>query len=109
MISVNIATQPSRVEQLKKTVESLYNQVDVIRIYCNNFKEMPDLGLYDKIHYIGGSDLTDNGKFYPLKNISQDEYYLTCDDDIIYPPDYVEEMIKLIDFHECIITYHGRI
>jgi hypothetical protein len=35
-------------------------------------------------------------------------YYLTCDDDIIYPPTYVQDMINAINEHRCIVTHHGR-
>jgi len=31
------------------------------------------------------------------------------DDDLIYPPDYVETMIKAIKEFDCIITLHGRL
>jgi hypothetical protein len=110
MISINIATQPSRLEQLKRTVESLYNQADVIRIYLNGFKKIPKLPNPDgKITYTQGEDLTDNGKFYFLKEQAKDEYYFTCDDDIIYPSDYIEKTKELIDKFNCIVTYHGRI
>jgi len=108
--SINIATQPSRVEQLKKTVASLYDQVDIIRIYLNGFKKIPKLPNPDnKITYTQGEDLTDNGKFYFLKEQAKDEYYLTCDDDIIYPSNYVSVLRDTIDKFDCIVTYHGRI
>lgn len=34
---------------------------------------------------------------------------MTCDDDIIYPPDYVETMIEWIEKTRGIVTCHGRI
>ena len=108
--SVNIATMPSRLEQLKKTVASLYDQADIIRIYLNGFKKVPKLpNPLNKITYTQGEDLTDNGKFYFLKEQAKDEYYLTCDDDIIYGEGYVKRTTDLIDKYDCIITYHGRI
>jgi glycosyltransferase involved in cell wall biosynthesis len=53
-------------------------------------------------------NLTDNGKFYPLTIADNPCYYFTCDDDIIYPPDYIERTIEAIEKHKCIVTYHGR-
>jgi len=51
-----------------------------------------------------GKDITDNGKFFWSGN--KNEYYFTCDDDIIYPPDYVEKTLPLIGNR--IVSYHGR-
>ncbi len=109
-VSINIATQPHRLDTLKLMVESIYNQVDVIRIYLNNFIEIPTLHNPDnKIVYAQGKDLTDNGKFYFLDNVQPNEYYFTADDDLIYPPDYIETMIDYIDRYDCIVTVHGRV
>ena len=109
--SFNIATQPHRVETLKRTVESIYNQVDVIRVYLNGFDKIPNIDNPDsKIVYAQGKDLTDNGKFYFLNyQARKGEYYFSADDDLIYPPDYVTKTIDFIDRYECIATYHGRI
>ena len=54
-------------------------------------------------------DLTDNGKFYGLSCINEPVYYFSCDDDLIYPPDYIEKTIQAIEKHGCIVTYHGRV
>lgn len=92
-IIAGLATFEGREKSLKDTLKSLEKQVDDIYIYDNS-----------KL-----SDIKDNGKFYGLTKISEPCYYLTCDDDIIYPSDYVEQMIKNIELHKCIITYHGKI
>jgi hypothetical protein len=108
--SVNIATQEHRLDTLKLTVESLYNQVDIIRIYLNDFKEIPKLPNPDnKITYTQGKDLTDNAKFYFLNYQAQNEYYFTVDDDLIFSEDYIKHTIDKIDRYNCIVTYHGRI
>ena len=54
-------------------------------------------------------DYTDNGKFYFLNHFKEPVYYFSCDDDIIYPPDYVSKTIEAIEKHKCIVSYHGRI
>jgi len=36
-------------------------------------------------------------------------YYFCCDSDIIYPSDYIQNTIRLIEKYNAIITYHGRI
>lgn len=104
--TVNIATMPSRLNQLKQTIESLEAQFDEVRIYLNGFDKIPT---WLKAYTIAsGDDLTDNGKFYFLQ-FAQDEYYFTCDDDIIYPPTYADDMVQKIDELGTIVTHHGRI
>lgn len=88
-----IATMPGREEFLKKTIESLRGQVDEIRLYDNGKESV---------------DLTDNGKFYFLKEYNEPVYYFSCDDDIIYPPTYIRDMIAAIDRYKSIVTHHGR-
>jgi len=92
LITANIATYKPRVESLKRMLESIENQFDVINVYDNEV--MPNL--------------TDNGKFIRLETITEPEYYFTLDDDLIYPPDYVSKTIEAIEKYGCIITHHGR-
>ena len=91
-IIVGIATFKGREELLKRTIESLDGQVDKIIIYDNEVN----------------TDLTDNGKFYGLTLQKKDCYYFSCDDDIIYPPNYIQHTIQAIEKYNCIVTYHGR-
>lgn len=90
---IGMATFPGREPYLKKALESLKGQADNIRIYDNG---------------IMSPDLTDNGKFYFLKEYSESVYYLSCDDDIEYPPTYVRDMVEAIDRLGTIVTHHGR-
>lgn len=63
--------------------------------------------LYDNSKHI--LNLTDNGKFYGLSRMTEPCYYFTCDDDLIYPPSYIPDMVAKIKEHNCIISHHGRI
>lgn len=127
-VSANIATQKSRLHVLPQMIESIYNQVDEIRIWANEFQDWDILkwhiisnGLdnyvkkvkfyFRKNGLILDVDPADNGKFYPITffDFDEPEIYLTCDDDIIYPPDYVEKIkAKMIQHPKHIITFHGR-
>jgi len=89
----SIATKGDRPEQLRKAVNSLIKQCHDVRIYDNS-----------KAH-----NYTDNAKFFHLKDIESPCYYLTCDDDLVYPKDYIQHTLELIDKFRTIITYHGRI
>lgn len=92
-IVVGIATMKGREKQLEQAIKSLERQVDEIVIYDNsNLK-----------------DRADNGKFFPLRLYKEPIYFLSCDDDLIYPPDYAISMIDAIERHKCIVAHHGRI
>lgn len=92
-IVAGIATFDARSSQLEQAVESLSGQVDEIIVYNNS----------------NNKDLTDNGKFYGLIMQNEPCYYLSCDDDIIYPPDYSSNMVSAIDRLGGIVTHHGRL
>ena len=91
-VIVNIATKGDRPVQLKRVVNCLRKQVEVINIYDNS----------------KAIDYTDNAKFFYLQFQKEPCYYLTCDDDLFYPGNYVEKMIADIERYGCIVSYHGR-
>lgn len=93
-VIVGIATFKGRENQLKRTIESLKNQVDEIHVYDNSKEKI---------------DKADNGKFFQLSKIKEPVYFFSCDDDIIYPEDYVSSMIEAIEEYGCIVSHHGRI
>lgn len=92
-IVIGIATY-KREEFLEKTLESLKGQAHDICVY-DNVKEKKDYKA--------------NAKFIFLNDYSKPIYYFTCDDDIIYPKDYVKKAIKYIDKYNSIVAYHGDI
>lgn len=92
-VIVGMATFKGREKSCDKALKSLSSQVDTIYLYDNERNE----------------DLTDNGKFYGLELIDEPCIYLTCDDDLLYPPNYVEVMVEAIEKHNCIVSHHGRI
>lgn len=109
-----LASFPPRRESLRAAVESILPQLDELNIYLNNYDDVPAFLLHPKIrvarsHQAAG-DLRDNGKFYALPEGS-DAYIFTLDDDIIYPPDYVTEMIRHIELlgRAGIVGVHGVI
>jgi hypothetical protein len=50
--------------------------------------------------------LTDANKFIGVE--LRQGYLFFCDDDLTYPPTYVQDTIKAIDKYKCIVTYHGK-
>jgi hypothetical protein len=95
-VIIGMATLGTR-SSINKALQSLNNQTvrpDAIHVYNNSI--MPE-------------DFSDLGKFYFLHLYDEPIYYLTVDDDIEYPEDYIQKMVEAIDSYKCIITHHGRI
>jgi FkbM family methyltransferase len=109
-VRVGIASIPSRVDGLEEVVSRLYDQVDDIRVYLNGFTEIPSFLTGDpKIEAVLGPDLADRGKFAFLDGF--DGYYFTADDDIAYPPFYVEHCIDGIERYgrKAAVSWHGSL
>lgn len=101
ILSANFATWSAR-DTIDKAVESVIDQVDIVRVYYNDYtpKKRTDIIQYT------GEDLTDKGKFY---GIGKNEIAFTCDDDLLYAPDYVEHTLeRMKDYPGYVVTYHGR-
>ena len=111
-ITATMATMPGREQSLEETVRSILPQVDELHIYMNNIKSYPffagdpKIKLYFSEEHHG--DLGDAGKFYTADKIKG--YHFTIDDDLIYPPDYVNTMVAAIEKYnrKCAISCHGR-
>lgn len=99
-----------RIDSLVKTIESIYDQCDEINIFLNNHEgEIPAKFFEEKINlYFSDNRYGDALKFARL--IDSDGYYLTIDDDLIYPPNYVNHMIGRCKEYsnKRVITLHGR-
>jgi glycosyltransferase involved in cell wall biosynthesis len=108
-VIVNVASY-RRLDSLVRSLKSIYNQCDLINVCLNDYDgDMPDFLLSPKINLV----LTDNSKGDAFKFLflsSSDGYFFTIDDDLIYPPNYVEYMIKKCQEYDNkkIITLHGR-
>lgn len=110
-VIMSMATMPERVEVLKNTVNSLLPQCDELHIYLNNFTNIPeflqDFKIICHLSNLCEGDLGDVGKFYGLQN--KIGYLFSVDDDLIYPPDYVQKMITGIKKYNSPVTLHGKI
>jgi len=107
-IVCGIASLPERELNLKKTIDSLYNQVDKLHVVLNSYKSIPEFLNKNKI--IVHHSFTNKGasaKFINIENCNS--YYFSCDDDLIYPHNYVQSMIqKCKEFNnQAIIVVHG--
>ena len=111
-VFVGVAAIPGRAESFKKTIDSLINQVDEIGVYLNGWDSIPEFLRHPKIK-IQRSQQTGNigdaGKFFWIDDYSG--YYFTCDDDIVYPKDYIQRTINKIEQYNrnAVIGFHGSI
>ncbi|GAG00882.1 unnamed protein product, partial [marine sediment metagenome] len=113
-VVAGMATFPLRESVAKRTVLSIIDQVDELGIYLNNYNHVPSYMRHPKIRVFRDfeekGDLNDVGKFYMLKYQKiQDGYYISIDDDILYPPNYVNMLIcKSQQYQDkAIVGVHG--
>ena len=108
MITVHIASLPERVDTLEKTVNSLLPQVDYIFVSLNNYEEIPSFLTGRCVNpLICDNSLGDAAKF--LRTNDYHGYVFVCDDDLIYPDNYVEYMISKIEEHKGIVSLLGKV
>lgn len=109
-----ISSIPQRSHLLVKTIGSIVNQVDEVYLYLNDYsiksaKKLRDISP-DKICFvIGDNKLGDAHKFHWADKLKG--FIFTLDDDLIYPPDYVEKVVAGIEKYNrlAVITFHGRL
>ena len=106
-----MATIAEREEAMFDAVASIAPQVDHLHVYMNDYKSLTAIKkelFTDRItfHDKPVGDLGDSGKFWG-KQFPHDIYF-SVDDDLIYPPDYVETTLKHLETHP-IVSYHGRL
>lgn len=112
-VTVSLASIPSRRAGLMRVVGALLDQVDQLNVYLNHYDEVPTFLRHPRIRVERSQDhgdLRDNGKFFFLAD-ARPGYYLTVDDDIVYPPDYVDHLVaKLRQYDDrAIVGCHGTI
>lgn len=89
MIQASIASLPERHQSLMETVDSLLPQVDALYVR----RDTDGIG--------------DAGKF----TVTRGDYIFRCDDDLIYPDNYVETMINKIEHYNrgAVVSCHGKV
>lgn len=114
-ITVTLASFPPRKAGLILTVNAMLPQCDRLCLYLNGYDEVPEeLPKSDKLEIVlagpdsEAPDKGSQGKHHWLDKYP-DGYYLTVDDDIFYPADYTEKMVKAIEKYsrKAIVTCHG--
>lgn len=112
-ISACLASYPPRRDRLRNVVDRVLPQVDHLYVYLNEYAEdeIPDFLRHSRITVrVGGRNLRDNGKFFFMDTV-RDGYVITVDDDLEYPEEYVQTLIRKIEFYErqAVVGLHGTI
>lgn len=103
-----LASIPRRAQLLEKTLQTLRPQVDRLHVYLNGYDTAPACvrSLCDD-YILDADNRGAERKFWwspQWRGI-----YLSCDDDISYPPDYVATMRRALDERgRGVVTCHGR-
>lgn len=62
----------------------------------------------DRLIVADGETRGDQAKFLAVRDAPDDAIFLGVDDDLFYPPDYVENIVAGLERHPgCIVSFHG--
>ncbi len=111
-VIISMASIPSRIPLLDKVIDRLYWQCDELRVYLNKYKDVPEILGRRRVTVARSQqhkDRGDAGKFFWVDGTKG--YVLTCDDDILYPHDYVATMTRAVERYrrKAIVGVHGAI
>ena len=110
-VHATVASVPGRQAQLAAVVAAIAPQVDVLHVYLNGYDAVPDFLQGNPAVRVARSqdwgDVRDNGKFYFLNEAGS--YYVTLDDDLAYPADYVRTLLLAIEKYgrQAVVGVHG--
>lgn len=105
-----VASIPERVGSLERTVASLAPQVDRVVVALNEYEHPPQfLARHANVEVLmrGPVNGGDAEKFAGVDE--WDGFVATCDDDLLYPPDYVETLVAGVERYErrALVGFHG--
>ncbi len=110
-----IATMPGRLDTFEKVLPAIQAQVDHVFVYLDGYDAAPIFlqGL-DRITVRHAQDLGDlhaSSRFLCLQDLVAPTVVAIVDDDIVYPPDYVDRLVECLQCVDgrAIVGVHGRI
>lgn len=109
-VRIGIASIEIRRTALSRVIDCLYDQADEILVYLNDYSEVPKFLNREKIKVVHQKgDVGDRGKFYDIDDFKG--YFFSCDDDIEYPPYYVQHCIDAIEKYgrKAVVGWHGSL
>lgn len=110
-VYIAMASFPKRKAAMLNVVDKLHKQCKKMFIWLNEYDKIPEeLSKYDNVicELAGpGRNLKENGKFFWVGKVPG--YYVTVDDDLNYPNDYIEKIVAgLKKYKDAVfVGYHG--
>jgi hypothetical protein len=110
-----IATLADRVKTFQRVLPVIHSQVDHVFIYLDGYSSPPDfLADFDRVTVYRAEaigNLHCSSRFLCLQELSTPAVVVIVDDDIIYPPDYVDRLSYFLQQLDgrAIVGVHGRI
>ncbi|MGE3711759.1 MAG: glycosyltransferase family 25 protein [Hyphomicrobiaceae bacterium] len=93
-VLASLASIPSRESMLRDCVNSLLAQCDKVRVFLNSYPHVPGFLEHPRIEIRRSQDWDDRGDAGKFFWIDRDNevpgYRVIADDDLIFPPDFVE-------------------
>jgi len=111
-VTASLCSIPTREAELHLVVASLKPQVDRLNVFLNGYSSVPKCLKQPWITAARSQDHEDrsdaNKAFWTGK---VQGYHFLCDDDLVYPPDYVERLIAGIEARgrRAVVGAHGRV
>lgn len=111
-VTASLCSIPTRKADLARVVASLEPQVDHLNVFLNGYPGIPAFLKKDWITVARSQDhedRSDANKAFWTGSVKG--YHFLCDDDLIYPPDYVERLIAGIETRgrRAVVGAHGRV
>ncbi len=113
-IVAGMATMPTRSDTARAAIASILPQVARLWLFLDRFDAIPDYARHEKILLLRSQeygDLRANGKLLGMSLESEPCLYLSVDDDIAYPDDYAEVMIRQLMAYEmrAVVGVHASV
>lgn len=104
-----LATIPERASLLPRVLPAIREQVDVLCVYLNGHDRVPSI-VRDLADVVEHSQVNVGAERKLHWAAEHDGLYLSCDDDLLYPADYVHRMRACVEAWggAVICTAHGR-
>lgn len=92
---IGMASLPNREKGLKRAIKDLAPQVDHIYVWLNNYPSIPEVDEKNVTFHLSEENIGAVGKLKirDIIDIDEEFYFFTCDDDILYPDNYIEHNI----------------
>jgi hypothetical protein len=111
-VIASMASIPSRRAMLRDAVDSLLLQCDRVRVFLNDYAEVPKFLHHARVEFRRSQDWDDKGdagKFGWIDGQDEPGLRVIADDDLLFPPDFVRHMSERLASYDnhAFVAVHG--